>query len=262
MKFGMPTLVECVDIVECCEVADRCGVDFIEINMSFPQYQPSGLSVDKLRQLSEKHNLFYTIHADELLNPFDFNDRVSECYFEVMRDTISFAKAIHARLINMHLLRGVYVTLPDKVVLLNDVYRHEYLEKVRLFIKACECEIGDSGLKIAIENVDSNAFTESQIEALKLFMASDAFYLTLDTGHEACLDFKDKHVFDKYSDKLCHLHLHDAHGKSCHLPLGSGVLDAKAKLASLKSGDTVLIEVKTIQGLSKSIDYLKEQNLW
>lgn len=262
MKFGMPTLVECSDIFECCDVANRQGLDFVEINMSFPEYQPFALSAEKLRELSKKYNLFYTIHADEMLNPFDFNDRVSRCYFEVMRETISFAKAISARIINMHLLRGVYVTLPDKVVLLNDIYSEKYLEKVGQFIKMCELEIGDSGVKIAIENVDSNTFTESQLKALGLFMKSEVFYLTLDTGHEISLGFKDAHVFEAYSEKLCHLHLHDSDYKSAHLPLGSGALDAKAKLSSLKSGETVLIEVKTLDGLSRSIEYLKKQNLW
>lgn len=262
MKFGMPTLVECADIFECCDVASKYGLDFIEINLSFPQYQPSNLSSDSLVSLAKKHNLFYTIHADEMLNPFDFNERVSECYFELMRENIAFAKAISARLINIHLLCGVYVTLPDKRVLLNDIYRNQYLTKVSRFIKMCEEEIGDSTLKISIENVDSNNFTESQIEALKLFMASDVFYLTLDTGHEICLNFGDKHVFDTYSDKLCHLHLHDSNYKTCHLPLGVGALDLSAKLSQLKCGDTALIEVKTIDGLAKSVEYLKEKNIW
>ena len=225
MKFGMPTLVECDGILDCVKVAEECGLDFIEMNMSFPQYQPDALSADTMRELAKRYGLFYTIHADEMLNPFDFNERVSGCYFEVMADTISFAKAISARVINMHLLQGVYVTLPDRRVLLTDVYRDEYLNRVKEFIKMCEREVGDSELKIAIENVDTNLFTESQLEALKLFMESDVFYLTLDTGHEMCLGFKDKHVFDKYPDRLCHMHLHDSNGRSCHLPLGSADVD-------------------------------------
>ena len=262
MKFGMPTLVECKDIFECCEVAGKHGLDFVEINMSFPQYQTASLSPDTLLELAKKHKLFYTIHADEMLNPFDFNKRVSDCYFEVMKDSIKLAKAISARVINMHLLQGVYVTLPDRRVLLNDVYWDEYLNRVNEFIKMCEREVGDSELKIAIENVDTNLFTEGQLEALKLFMASDVFCLTLDTGHEMCLGFKDKHVFDKYPDKLRHMHLHDSNGRSCHLPLGSADVDINGKLSQLKAGETVVIEVKTIAGLSKSVEHLKKMEIF
>ncbi len=262
MKFGMPTLVECRDIYECRDVALKNGLDFIEINMSFPQYLPSALDAEKLLEITAKDGISYTIHADEMLNPFDFNDKVSSCYFDVMRDTIRFAKKVNIPVINMHLLKGVYVTLPGKVVLLSDVYFENYIEKVGQFVKMCEEEIGDASLKIAIENVDSNPFTESQLKALPLFLASTVFGLTLDTGHELCLNFTDSHVFSKHPEKLIHMHLHDAKGKSAHLPFGDGEVAVKEKLKMLKRGETCLIEVKTIDGLEKSVNYLKENNLW
>lgn len=257
MKFGMPTLVECKDIFDCCDVAEKYGLDFVEINMSFPQYQPSSLKPDTLLKITAEKGITFTIHADEMLSPFDFNDSVSECYFGVMRDTIRFAKAANIPVINMHLLKGVYVTLPGKVILLNDVYSEKYRQKVGQFIKMCEEEIGDAPLKIAIENVDSNPFTESQLSVMPAFMASPVFALTLDTGHEHCLDYKDTPVIEQYKDKLIHLHLHDAKGKSAHLPLGSGDVDVMKKISSLPMDKTCLIEVKTIAGLEESVKYLK-----
>ncbi len=262
MKFGMPTLVECRDIYECRDIAVKNGLDFIEINMSFPQYLPSALDLGALREITKNDGIRYTIHADEMLNPFDFNPKVSECYFDVMRDTIRFAKDIGAPIINMHLLKGVYVTLPDKVILLSDIYFENYIEKIGQFIKMCEEEIGDASVKIVIENVDSNPFTESQLMALPLFLSSPVFGLTLDTGHEFCLNFADSHVFSEYPEKLVHMHLHDAKGKSAHLPFGDGEVAIGEKLAALKQDDTCLIEVKTIEGLEKSVKYIKENNLW
>ncbi len=261
MKFGMPTLVECRDIFECACVAESNGLNFIEINMSFPQYLPDALDAEKLLEITEKRGISYTIHADEMLNPFDFNDKVSKCYFDVMRDTIRFAKKINVRVINMHLLKGVYVTLPGKVILLSDVYFENYNEKVGQFIKMCEEEIGDAPLKIAIENVDSNPFTESQLKVLPMFLRSPVFGLTLDTGHELCLNFTDSHVFDEYPEKLIHMHLHDAKGKSAHLPYGDGDVEVEKKLSMLNRGDTCLIEVKTIEGLETSVKYLREKGI-
>ena len=255
MKYGMPTLVECKDIFECAQVARENNLDFIEINMSFPQYQTDSLDTAELSRLAKDNNLFYTIHADVQMNPFDFNKNVSKCYFEEMRKCIRFALALDIPVINMHLLKGVYVTLPGKVILLTDVYRDEYLNRVREFIAMCEEEIGDRALKIAIENVDSNPFTVSQLEALELFFESRVFGLTLDVGHEICLGFKDSHVFEKYPEKLVHLHLHDSNGKSCHLALGTGELDIHEKIEKFGK-DTCLIEVKTIAGLRESTEYL------
>ena len=260
MLYGMPTLVECGDIAETVEVAKKYGIDFIEINMSFPQYQGHNLDLDAVRELGKRYGVGYTIHADEEMNPFDFNPAVSECYFGVMRDTIRTARAIGASVINLHLKKGVYVTLPDKVVLLTDVYFEEYLTRVKKFIEMCENEIGDADVTVAIENVDTNPFTESQIKALEYFMRSPKFALTLDTGHEDCLGYRDTHVFRKYENKLVHMHLHDSDGKKPHLALGDGKLDIKGKLNAYK-GKTCLIEVKTVAGLGKSVEYLKYNGL-
>ena len=261
MKFGMPALVECKDITECVKVAKENGLDFVEINMSFPQYIPENSDTALYAKLSREKGVFYTIHADEQMNPFDFNPSVSECYFKAMADCIEFAKKIGAPIINLHLLKGVYVTLPDKVILLTDVYKDEYLARVRAFVAMCEEKIGDASLKIAIENVDSNPFTVSQLEALPYFMNSPVFALTLDVGHDDCLGGKDRHVFEKYPEKLAHMHLHDSDGKHPHLPLGRGRLNIKEKISMLGEEHTCVIEVKTIAGLAESVKYLKEEVL-
>jgi sugar phosphate isomerase/epimerase len=86
--------------------------------------------------------------------------------------------------------------------------------------------------------------------------------LTLDTGHEYCLSHADSHVFEEYPDKLVHMHLHDAKGKSAHLPLGSADVAVKEKLSAFRRDGTCLIEVKTIAGLEESVQYLKNNNLF
>ncbi|MBQ9071144.1 MAG: sugar phosphate isomerase/epimerase [Clostridia bacterium] len=260
MKFGMPNLVECEALLDCALLAKKLSIDFIEINMSFPDYAPGAFDVNSAKEIAEKYGLFYTIHADEALNPFDFNPRVSECYFEVMRDTLKVAKEIGARVVNLHLQKGIYVTLPGKVILLTDVYREKYLSIVRSFIGMCEKELSGTDIKIAIENVDSNAFTSSQLEALELFLKSECFALTLDTGHECKLKYSDSHIFEKYPEKILHMHLHDCDITGPHIPLGEGEVKINEKLREL-CGDTCLIEVKTIDGLIKSVDYLKRKGM-
>jgi sugar phosphate isomerase/epimerase len=177
-----------------------------------------------------------------------------------MKECIGMAKALNIPVINMHLLKGVYVTLPGKVILLSDVYLEKYLDNVRSFISMCEEEIGKSDLMICIENVDSNPFTSSQVRALELFMSSPVFALTLDVGHMECLSGKDSYIFEKYADKLYHMHLHDSDGKSCHLALGDGRVDILSKIEKLK-GNTCLVEVKTLDGLGASTKYLQKHGL-
>ena len=68
---------------------------------------------------------------------------------------------------------------------------------------------------------------------------------------------KAQEVFEKYPDKLSHMHLHDSDGAHPHLPLGGGRIDVKSKLAMLREDSTCLIEVKTVAGLTESVKYLK-----
>ncbi len=257
MKFGMPALVECNDIYDCVKTAEELGLDFVEMNSSFPQYLPSRLDAVRLNELREKSGIFYTMHADEQMNLFDFNKKVSDCYFSCMKELLELAAALKMPVINLHLLKGVYVTLPEKVILLSDVYKDDYIEKVKRFIKMAEEQTKGTNVRVAIENVDSNPFTSSQLDALELFMKSPAFALTLDVGHEMCLGYKDTHVFEKYPQKLAHMHLHDCDGKHPHLPLGEGIMNIEQKLGMLNASSTCVIEVKTIEGLKKSTDYLK-----
>ena len=261
MKFGMPTLLEYKSLEDCVADAERFGLDFVEVNLSFPGCNAEELSPERLVALEKKHGVGYTFHADESLNPFDFTKSVSECYFEIMRKTVRLALAVGAPVINMHLLKGVYVTLPSGVVLLTDAYLDDYLTRVREFIALCEEEIGTAPLKIAIENVDSNPFTTSQIRALELFMKSPVFALTLDVGHDACLLGADRHVFEKYPERLMHMHLHDSDGKHAHMALGDGSVDIAGTLARLGEDKTCLIEVKTVMGLEKSLEYLKNAKI-
>ncbi len=260
MKFGMPTLVECKDITETANGASRLGLDFVEVNMSFPQYLPSRSNAQEYKALAKKHGIFYTVHADEQLNPFDFNPAVSECYFRTMAECIDYSLEIGVPVINMHLLKGVYVTLPERVVLLTDVYKDEYIARVRDFIKMCEDRIAGRKMKICIENVDSNPFTSSQFDALEFFIKSDAFGFTLDVGHDECMGGKDGVVIRKFPQKLFHMHLHDSDGKHAHLPLGEGIVNVGEKMSLLKPDATCLIEVKTVEGLEKSVQFLKKNN--
>ena len=257
MIYGMPTLVECENVESCARLAKALGLKFIEINQSFPQYQTERLNPSHLAEIAEKYGIFYTFHADEQLNPFDFNSAVSRTYTQNMLETVALAKKIGATRINMHLLRGVYVTLPGKRIFLNEVYSAEFFAKVKLFAKAVSDAVGDSPLKVCVENTDG--FLPYELDAVDLLLERGCFGITLDIGHNACINgADDKFVFDRES-RLCHMHLHDCAGGKPHLAFGDGELDI-GKYISLgeKHGCTAVIEVKTVEGLEKSVRYLNK----
>ena len=130
--FGMPTLIESPEPERAAALCASLGLDFVELNMNLPQYQPDTISVPQLRRLAEHYGIFYSIHLDGNLNPFDFNPYVSEAYLRTVRETIFMAKELGVRVLNMHLPKGDYFTLPDRRICLYEAYKETYLAAVYL----------------------------------------------------------------------------------------------------------------------------------
>ena len=79
-----------------------------------------------------------------------------------------------------------------------------------------------------------------------------------DYAYSFCVVGDTQNITEKYPDKLAHMHLHDARGKSAHLPFGSGDVEIEKKLEK-RGVETCLIEVKTVAGLEESLEYLKKR---
>lgn len=255
MDFGMPTLIETKNLEECASLCRNLGLQFVELNMNLPQYQLSKIDAEKFLSISEKYGIYYTIHLDENLNVSDFNSLIADSYTKTVLETIKLAKKLGVSVLNMHLSKGVYFTLPDKKVFLFSEYKETYLESIKNFINLCEAEIADSRIKICLENTDG--FTDFHIEALELFMKSPVFGLTFDIGHDYCIGQRDENIILNYGEKLCHMHMHDANSKGKnHLTLGTGEIDlSKYFDLAEKNNCRVVLETKTVDGLRKSAEY-------
>lgn len=262
MKLGMPTLIEFDTIDENAAFARDLGLDFIELNMNLPQYQTGMIDVDRLMMLREKYGLFYTIHLDENLDPCDFNGYVSEAYLRTLKDTIALAKQLGVDILNMHLSKGVYFTLPDRKVFLFEKYKDVYLKKMIAFRDFCESEIGDSDIKICIENC--SGYQPFHKEAIDELLKSNVFALTWDIGHDHCTGGEDGQFILERRDRLAHMHIHDAINsggiKHDHLALGDGELDIGKYLSVAEEcGCTVVMETKTFDALKESIEFIKSR---
>lgn len=260
MDLGMPTLIEIPEIEACAALCAELGLQFVELNMNMPQYQTHSLDVDRLAQLAEKYGIYYTIHLDENLNVSDFNSHVANAYLDTVRETIHIVKQLHIPVLNMHLSQGVYFTLPDRKVFLFEEYSDQYLQSIRLFRDECEEIIGSHRIRIYVEN--SSGYTTFQQQALALLLESPVFALTFDIGHNHCIGGGDEPVILQHRDRLCHFHFHDALAKKDHLPLGAGEIDLQKYLHMASQTDSrIVLETKTVQGLRKSVDWMRCHSL-
>lgn len=257
-EFGMPTLIELPEAEDCARLCGELGLQFVELNMNMPHYQVNGMDVEELRRTAEKYHIYYTIHLDENLNVSDFNPYVSEAYSRTVQETIQIAEQLQVPILNMHLSQGVYFTLPDRKVYLFEEYRQQCLQTIKAFRDACEKSIGESGLKICVEN--SNGYSSFQEQALEFLLDSPVFALTFDIGHNYCIGGRDEAVIARYRERLCHFHFHDAASGKDHLPLGTGEIDLQKYITmAQKSRGRVVLETKTVAGLRASAEWISKQ---
>lgn len=274
MQFGMPTLIENHTLEDNVNLCESLGLKFIELNMNFPEYQVEKLEdTDYLKSLADKAGIYYTIHLDENLNIADFNQLVTNAYLETVRRTIEVAKKLlilrdkygdssQPLTINMHMHHGIYITLPDKKVQMYERDFDTYMKSFETFRNNCEEWIGDSDIKICVENTDG--FKEYEKKAIEYLLGSPKFGLTWDIGHSKAVKEIDVPFILQNKDRLVHFHIHDGKEEppKNHLALGDGEINLaeRLNLASERNARCVL-ETKTIEALMNSVKWLKNAGI-
>ena len=271
-QFGMPTLIENRTLEDNAALCRSLGLSFIELNMNFPEYQSDRLEqTESLLRTAEQAGIYYTIHLDENLNIADFNHLVSDAYLETVRRTVNAAKKLlplrdrfgdrsQPLTLNMHMHHGIYITLPDRKVQMYERDFDTYMESFTKFRSLCEKWIGDSDVRIVIENTDG--FRDYEKKAISYLLESPKFGLTWDIGHSKANGEMDVPFILEHQDHLIHFHIHDGTETPPrnHLALGDGEIDLKNRLhlAESRNGRCVL-ETKTIQALRQSVEWLRNE---
>ncbi len=271
MQFGMPTLIENHTLEENAALCEALGLNFIELNMNFPEYQADRLErTEELTRTAVRHRLYYTIHLDENLNIADFNPLVSQAYLETVRRTILAAKALlplrdrygdpaQPLTINMHMHHGVYITLPERKVQLYERDFEPYMRSFAAFRALCEEWIGCSGIMMAVENTDG--FRAYEKKAIDCLLESPKFALTWDIGHSKATGETDVPFLTEHRERLIHFHIHDGTETppKNHLALGDGEIDLRARLKLAKERNArCVMETKTIWALERSVQWLRD----
>ena len=261
MEFGMPTLIEIYDLEESAKLCKELGLKFMELNMTFPQYQIKQMEdVQRLRDIADKYGIYYTIHLDETMDVCNFNPLVAEAYRETLQRTIEVAKKLNIPSLNMHMLNGIYVTLPDKKVCMYQEYIDSYMHAIKQLRDMAELSIGASNVRINIENTDG--YLPFHKQAITYLLESPVFGLTWDIGHSHALGDSDELFIMEHENHLNHFHIHDGYGTKNHQTLGTGEIDLHQRLNHAKKHDcTCVLETKTIDALKQSVKWLKDNNM-
>ena len=257
LKFGAPTMVEMESLEQGIRVCRELGLDFLELNINFPQYLLEKLDVETLRKLSQESGVGYTLHLDDEMSIADFNPYIARGYCQTVYDAIGLSKSLGIRKLNMHLSRGAKYTLPDRVIYFFEAYEEDYLDRIRNFREECTRRIGDADITICVEN--TAGYLPFQRRAVEMLLESPVFALTFDIGHNHCSGNMDEEFILSHADRLSHFHIHDCvDGKKDHRTLGTGQLDVQRYLdIAEKLGCTVVVETKTVESLETSMGWIR-----
>ena len=154
---------------------------------------------------------------------------------------------------------GIYITLPDKKVRMYERDFDTYMESFREFCAQCEEWIGDSDIRIVVENTDG--FRDYEKKAIEYLLQSPCFGLTWDIGHSKACGETDVPFILEHQEKLMHFHIHDGTENPAknHLALGNGEIDIADRLRLAESRNArCVLETKTIEALKKSVQWLRE----
>ena len=270
MQIGMPTLIENRTLEDNVSLCKELGLDFIKLNMNFPEYQLNQLEdTDRLLRIGERVGLYFTVHLDENLNIADFNPLVAQAYLETVRRTAEIAKRLTVLsrrygddplTVNMHMHHGIQITLPDRKVAMYERDFDAYIKAFSGFRELCDTWIGGCGIRIAVENTDG--FRDFEKKAVEYLLESPNFGLTWDIGHSKAAGERDEAFLLSHRDRLVHFHIHDGTEvpPRNHLALGDGEIDLKARLRTAEARNArCVLETKTVQALRASAAWLRKE---
>lgn len=259
--FGLPFLLETASLEEACALCKEEGLNFVELNSNFPACLLSRLDAGDLLRFKERYGCQMTLHLDDALNPFDFNDLVREGSLKTVLKAISLARAAGIPLLNLHFPRGNIVTLPDGKHYIYREYPEEFERTLLEFRSTCERAAGGEGGPIlSIENTDG--WENYELEAIRFLLQSPVFGLTLDIGHDFAVKGQDLPFFLENKSRLCHMHAHDGWDKTNHQALGTGKIPLEERLNLARDcGASVVLETKTRLALGQSTAYLRGKGL-
>lgn len=253
--LGMPYLIE-LDLKGNCELCNELDLDFVELNLSFPIVFDDN-TINELLEYKREFNIEYTFHLPENFDIACFTDTLRESNFQYYLEVIELAKKLGVKKFNLHLEKGVIVTLPTKRVYLYEMYNDLYNTNVLEILKRMKAASDAAGIILNLENTEIPYYI---MDTLKAYHKIGGMF-TIDVGHDG------RYTNNEYLGKAIengfvfnHMHLHDYQDGQDHMVLYTGSLDIDKLMEFADSNKlSIVVEVKTKAALIESINIYREK---
>ena len=247
MKFSISTLgLYPAKIENVLEFIDRVKFDYLEIVKEYPYYN---ITSDDL----SSYDINYSIHSPMSdVNLASHINKIREVSIKEVEDSFRMANDIGANRVVVH---------PGSIPTMAYKFTDKILEYNTDSLIKCQKLAQEYGVMMCVENmplIDGLLYTN--IDALFEFVDNTLHSgITMDVGHAHNNSFTPEEMFE--SDNIHHIHLSDNDGSfDMHDALGSQNIDFVKIFDILKEkkyDDILVIEVKSLSNVYKSIDYLK-----
>jgi sugar phosphate isomerase/epimerase len=227
------------DLLQEIEWIAAMGLDFIDLTLEPPAAASWKVDRTATRQALERHRLDVVGHTAFYLPIASGIEEIRRAAVEELRRCVDVFAAVGARWMNLH---------PD---------RHAPMHDRGFFIERNLASLGEllpyatkRGVGLMLENLPGDFNTARELG--ELLDPLPELGLHLDIGHANLLVLESTvdQLLSAYGTRLRHVHLHDNKGGSAdlHLPLGTGTVDLRRAVRSLKSlgyDGTITLEVFT-----------------
>lgn len=226
-------------IIDEIEWMSELGLDFIDLTLEPPSASSWLIDSHEVRAALQEHGMLVVGHTAYYLpiaSPFESIRRAA---VEEMKRCIQVFAALGAHWVNLH---------PDRHAPFHQ--RSFLIERNLVTCRELSSTARDLGVGIMIENLPGHFNTVKQLA--ELLDPLPELGLHLDVGH--CNLMVDQNTTDDivaaYGSRLKHVHLHDNKGGTAdlHLPLGTGTVDVRRHVRTLRAAGydgTITLEVFT-----------------
>lgn len=257
VRYGMPVLMEFDNVLDNIHVAKELGFDFLELNINMMYCTPSDKFRNDLLSYKKEYDIDFTLHYFDTLDISSNSKHYRNYLYTEFSEIGKHLEGIVEKIV-LHLEPGAYMTIRS---VKNYVYATDpdYVPRTLNTLKTIREILHTFGISVVCENVPIQPFMEDLYKTLN----EHGFMFCYDIGHNVIYnDYLYESFRSKYNLFVSHMHMHNVYNKKDHQELSKGeILIPKYVEYAKENKIDVVIEVKDLENLKKSVDFLKSRSL-
>lgn len=252
-RVGMPVLMEFDTVEENVIVAKTLGLDFVELNINMLYCTPTESFRQELLDLKEKYSISFTMHYYDTLQISSDSRHYRNYVYTEVSEIGKYLENVVDKMV-FHIEPGAYMTINS---VKNYVFAKDpnYVKRTINTMKTVQEILSTFHIDSVFENVPIHPFMEELYKDVSI----NKLPMCYDIGHDVIYnDYLFMSFKEKYKPTIKHMHMHNVYNKKDHQEITKGeLLITKYIDYCNQNRIDCVVEVKDLENLKRSIDFLK-----